>query len=67
LDDNKHDDAKQYTYFTGNFDCHGNAVVQCRAHGSMEHTPGFTKSHWMLRLGVCLGRIALAAAMVTNF
>jgi hypothetical protein len=32
----------------------------------MEHILGITKSHWMLPLGECLRRIALAAAMVDD-
>jgi hypothetical protein len=33
----------------------------------MKHIPGFTRSQWMLPLGECLRRIALAAAMVYKF
>jgi hypothetical protein len=33
----------------------------------MEHIPGFTRSHWMLSLGKCLGRILPVAAMADNF
>jgi hypothetical protein len=67
VDDNKIDDAKQYTYFAGNFDCHGDAVVKCGAHHPMEHILGFTRSHWMPPLGECLGPIDPVAAMVDNF
>jgi hypothetical protein len=57
---------KKYTYFAGNFDCHGDAAVQCRAHCPMEHIPGFTRSHWMPPSAECLHCIALAAAMVDD-
>jgi hypothetical protein len=66
VDDDEIDDAKQYTNFAGNFDCHGDAVVQCGAHCPMEHIPGFTRSHWMQPLGKCLGFIASAAAKILN-
>jgi hypothetical protein len=32
----------------------------------MEHTPGFTRSHWMLLSGKCLRHIAPEAAMVNE-
>jgi hypothetical protein len=52
VDNNKINDAKQYTYFAGKFDCHGDVAVQkCGAHRLMEHIRGFTRSHWMLPLG----------------
>jgi len=50
-----------------NFDGHGDAAVQCRAHRPMEHIQGFTQSHWMPPLGECLRRIAPTAAMVDEF
>ncbi len=49
------------------FDGHGNAAVQRRAHRPMEHIQGFTQSHWMQPLGECLRRITPAAAMVDEF
>jgi hypothetical protein len=58
------DDSRQ---IAGNFDCHADAAVQCRAHHPMEHIQGYTGSHWMPPLGKCLRRIALAAAMVDKF
>jgi hypothetical protein len=67
VDNHKINNAKQYTYFTDNFDCHGEAAVQCGVHRPMEHILGFTRSHWMLPSGKCLGRIASAAAMVDDF
>jgi hypothetical protein len=67
VDDDKISNAKKYTYFTGNFDCHGDAVVGCAEHHPMEHIPGFTRSNWMPPLGKCLGCFSLAAAMVNNF
>jgi hypothetical protein len=67
VDDDKIDDAKQYTYFAGNIDCHGDAGVQCGVHCLMELIPGFTRSHWMPQSGECLGHNAPAAAMVDNF
>jgi hypothetical protein len=33
----------------------------------MKHIRGYARSHWMPPLGKCLGRIALAAAMVNEF
>jgi hypothetical protein len=59
--------CKKYTYFAGNFDCHGDVTVQFGEHRPMEHIPGFTRSHRMLPSGKCLGPIAPAAAMVDNF
>jgi hypothetical protein len=50
-----------------NFDDRGNAAVQSGAHRPMEHIQGFTRSHWMPPSGVCLRRIAPAAAMVDEF
>jgi hypothetical protein len=65
--DDKINGAKQYTYFTGNVDCHGDAAVQCGVHQPMEHILGIARSHWMPPLGECLGRIAPAAAIVDDF
>ncbi len=62
----KIDDAKTYTYFAGNFDCHGDVTVQCGVHHPIEHIPRFTSSHWMLPVGKCLGCIAPEAAMVND-
>jgi hypothetical protein len=67
VDDDKINNAKQYTYFAGNFDCHGDAAVRFGAHCPMEHIPGFTRSHWMQPLGKYLGCIAPAAPMVDDF
>jgi hypothetical protein len=67
VDDDKIDDAKQYIYFAGNFDCHGYAAVQSGAHCPMEHIPSFNRSHWMLPSSECLGGIAPAAAIVNGF
>jgi hypothetical protein len=43
----KIDDAKKYTYIAGNFNCHGDVVVQCGEDCSMEHILGFARSPWM--------------------
>ncbi len=51
----------------GDFDCHADVVVRCRAHCVMEHIQGFTGSHWMPPSVDCLRRIAPAAAMVNKF
>ncbi len=61
------DDNKKCRQIAGNFDCHADAAVRRRAHHPMEHIQGYTGSHWMLPLGKCLRRIALAAAMVDEF
>ena len=42
-------------------------TVRREAHCPMEHSQGFTRSHWMLPSGECLRRIAPAAAMVNKF
>ncbi len=34
------------THFSGNFDGHSGALVQCRVHRPIEEVQGFTKSHW---------------------
>jgi hypothetical protein len=67
MGDNKIEDTKKSSKIAGNFDHHGDAAVQCRAPCPMEHTQGFTRSHWMLLLGECLCHIAPAAAMVSNY
>ena len=36
------DNNKKCRQIAGNFDCHGDAVVQCGAHFPMEHKQGFT-------------------------
>jgi hypothetical protein len=67
VDDNKINDAKKYTYFTGNFNHHADAAVQCGVHCLMEHILGFTRSHWMPPSGESWGGIAPVAAMVDTF
>ncbi len=42
MGNNKIDDAKKCRKIAGNFNCHGDAVVQCRAHCPIEHIQGFT-------------------------
>ncbi len=61
------DGNKNCRWIDGNFDCHGDAVVQRGAHRLMDHIRGFTRSHWMQPLGECLRHIAPAAAMVEKF
>jgi hypothetical protein len=61
------DDIRKCRQIAGDFDCHADAVVGCGVHHPMEHILGFTRSHWMLPLGQCLHRIAVAAAMVDDF
>ena len=51
----------------GDFDCHADAAVRRGVHLPIEHTQGFTWSHWMPPLGECLCRIAPAAAMDNEF
>jgi hypothetical protein len=58
---NKIDETKNAGKLTGN------AAVRSGAHRPMEHIQGFTRSHWMPPSGVCLRRIAPAAAMVDEF
>jgi hypothetical protein len=67
MGDNKIDHAKQCRIAACDFDHNGDALVQSGAHCPMKHIKGFTRSHWMLPLGKCLHRIALAAAMVAIF
>ena len=45
--DSKQTTINKYTHFAGRFDGHHDAVVQYRAHCSMEEVQGFTRSHWM--------------------
>ena len=62
------DSNKKCRWIDGNFDSHGDALVQHGAHRPMDHIRGFTWSqHWMQPLGECLRRIAPAAAMVDEF
>jgi hypothetical protein len=61
------DGNKKCRRVDGNFDCHGNAAVRCRAYHPMEHIRGFTRSHWMPPSVECLRRITLSAAMVKEF
>ena len=56
-------DNEKCRRITGNFDCRADAALRCGAHRSIEHIPGFTRSHWMLPTGECLHHIATAAAM----
>jgi hypothetical protein len=67
MGDNKIDNAKRCMKIAGNFDHHGDALVQSGAHRSMKHIKGFTRSHWMPPSSKCLCRIALAVAMVAIF
>ena len=54
-------------FHAGSFDDRVYAAVQCGVHCQMEHTPGFTRSHWMPPSGKCLHWIAPAAAMIDEF
>jgi hypothetical protein len=56
---------KKYTSNAGDFDCHADAAVQCRA--QMKHIPGFTRRQCMLSLGEYPCPIAPTAAMVDKF
>jgi hypothetical protein len=60
-------DDEKCRQIAGDFDHHADAAVQCGAHRLMEHTQGFTRSHWMLPSGECLRHIAPAAVMVHKF
>jgi hypothetical protein len=60
----ENDDDEKCWQITGNLDHHADAAVRCGAHLPMEHTPGFTRSHWMSPSSKCLHSIAVAAAMV---
>jgi hypothetical protein len=57
--------ASTCSSIVGHFDGHGGPPVQYKAHCSMQHVQGYSRSHWMLPLGNYLLRIALAAAMAT--
>ncbi len=48
----------KYMSNAGDFDCHVNAAVRWGAHRSIDHIPGFSRSHWMPPSGECLHRIA---------
>jgi len=61
------DGNKKCRRIAGDFDGHGDALVQREAHLPMEHIQGFTRSHWMPPSGECLRRIAPAAAIVDDF
>ena len=58
---------KQYMWNTGNFKHHTDVMVHCGVHCTMEHIPGFTRSHCMPPLGKCLRQFAPTAAMVDKF
>jgi len=58
---------KKCRQINNDFDGHGDAVVRRGAHRPMEHTQGFTRSHWMPPSGECLRYIAPKAAMVDEF
>jgi hypothetical protein len=60
------DDNEKCRQIAGNFDCHTDAAVRCKAYRPMEHIPGFTQSHWMLPSDKCFHRTAVLAAMVNN-
>ena len=64
---NSINDNKKCRRIARDFDCHADVAVQRGAHHPMEHTQGFTWSHWMPPLVECLCRIAPAAAMVNEF
>jgi hypothetical protein len=51
----------------GDFDCHVDVAVGCRAHRPMKHILGFTRSQWMPSSGKCSYRIAAAASVVNDF
>jgi hypothetical protein len=59
---NKINDDKKYTSKAGDFVCHEDTTVQCRAHCPMERICGF-----MPPFGKCPRCIAPAAAIVDNF
>jgi hypothetical protein len=58
---------KKCRQIAGDFDCHAYTAVQRGVHRPIEHIQGFTRSHWMLPSGECLGCVAPAAAMVDGF
>ncbi len=55
---------QKWRQIAGDFDCHADAAEQCGMHRPIKHIQGFTQSHWMLPLGECLMRIALATPTV---
>jgi hypothetical protein len=55
--------TKKYRQIAGDFNCHGDPAVQCRAH----RIQGFTRSYRIPLLVECLLCIALAVAMVNKF
>ena len=57
-------DNKKCRQIAGNFDCHADAAVRCKAHRQMEQIQGFIQSNCMLPLGKCLHRIAPAAVTI---
>jgi hypothetical protein len=59
--------CKKCRKIAGNFDRHGDVLVQSGAHCLMNHIKGFTRSYWMPPSGQCLCCIALGAAMVEIF
>jgi hypothetical protein len=65
--DKKIKDNTNFRQIAGNSKSHVDAAVRHRAHCSMEHIQGYTRSHWMLPSGKCLRRIALPDAMVDEF
>jgi len=60
------DDNEQCRQIAGNFDHHVDVVIRCGTHCPLEHTPSFTRSHWMplLLVGECEHQIALVATMI---
>jgi hypothetical protein len=67
MGDNKINDEKKCRKIAGNFDHHGDVMVQSRVHHPIEHINGFTRSHWIPPSGECLPHITLAATMFGNF
>jgi hypothetical protein len=53
------------TSVTGHFDSLGSALVQYKAHCSMQHVQGYIGRHWMPSSSNNLLRIAPAAARAT--
>jgi hypothetical protein len=53
------------TSIAGHFDSHGSAPVQYKAHPSMQHVQGYTRSHWTPPFGNYLLSIAPAAVRAT--
>jgi hypothetical protein len=65
MGNNKINDTNRCKKIAGNFDHHGDALVQSGVHLPMKHIKikGFTRSHWMPPLGKCLCCIAQVAIM----